>query len=508
MATVEQVTGLRRDEPRGRWVLLATVLGSGMAFLDGTVVNVALPAIGRDLGADLAGLQWTINAYTLTLAAFILLGGAAGDRFGRRRVFVIGVVWFAAGSLACGLAPGIGTLVAARAFQGVGAALLTPGSLALLQASFRKEDRGRVIGSWSGLSGIAAALGPVLGGWLVQSASWRWAFLINVPIAVVVALVAIRHVPETFDPSAGRRFDVLGALLCAVALGAVTFGLVAWGGDGSSGVVWGSVLLGVVAAVAFIQVERTSSEPMLPLGIFGSGLFRAVNLVTFAVYAALSGVFFMLVITLQLLAGFSPTAAGAALLPVTGLMLVLSGPAGSLGQRTGPRLPLTLGPLLSTAGTLLLVRVDSTASYLTDVLPGVALFGLGLSVTVAPLTATVLAAAPLRHAGLASGVNNAVARSAGLLIVAALPGAVGLSSATFGEAASLQTGYSRAMLVCAALLAVGAGLGAVLIRPHRREAPGGGEAVELALPVSPCRVHCAVGGPPLQPESADETAAT
>jgi MFS family permease len=216
----------------------------------------------------------------------------------------------------------------------------------------------------------------------------------------------------------------------------------------------------------------------------------------------------MLVITLQLLAGFSPTAAGAALLPVTGLMLVLSGPAGSLGQRTGPRLPLTLGPLLSTAGTLLLVRVDSTASYLTDVLPGVALFGLGLSVTVAPLTATVLAAAPLRHAGLASGVNNAVARSAGLLIVAALPGAVGLSSATFGEAASLQTGYSRAMLVCAALLAVGAGLGAVLIRPHRREAPGGGEAVELALPVSPCRVHCAVGGPPLQPESADETAAT
>lgn len=492
------------DEPRGRWVLLATVLGSGMAFLDATVVNVALPAIGRGLGTGLAGLQWTVNAYTLTLAAFILLGGSAGDRFGRRRIFVTGVVWFALASLLCGLAPNIATLVGARALQGVGGALLTPGSLAILQASFREQDRGRAIGAWSGLAGVAAAAGPLLGGWLVESASWRLVFLINVPLAAFVAVATLRHVPESSDPDSGGRFDLRGALLCALVLGAVTFALVSWGATGSSTLVWASFLIGAVAVVGFVWVERTAPSPMLPFDVFRSGLFRVVNLVTFLVYAALGGVFFILVITLQLLAGFPPTLAGAALLPVTALMLVLSSPAGALGQRIGPRVPLTVGPLLSASGVLLLTNVDADASYLTDVLPGVAVFGLGLSVTVAPLTATVLAAAPLRNAGMASGVNNAVARSAGLLIVAALPAMVGLTGDAFSVPASMEVGYVRSMLVCAGLLAAGGLVSALAIRPAPRPVSSGPPAGRTELPVSPCHIHCAVGAPPLQPDETGE----
>ena len=501
MTTVQQEPGLRSGEPRGRWVLAVTVLGSGMAFLDATVVNVALPAIGRELGSDMAGLQWTVNAYTLTLAAFILLGGSAGDRFGRRRVFVVGVVWFAAASMLCGVAPTLPLLVAARALQGVGGALLTPGSLAILQASFRQEDRGRVIGSWSGLAGIAGAVGPLLGGWLVESASWRLVFLVNVPIAVAVAVAALRYVPETSDPEASGSFDVSGAVACALGLGAFTYALVAWGHGGSTASAWISLVVGAVAAVAFVRIERTASNPMLPFSLFGVRLFRAVNAVTFLVYAALGGLFFMLVITLQVVAGFPPTLAGAALLPVTLLMLVLSGPAGGLAQRIGPRIPLTVGPLLSAAGTLVLASLDSDATYLTDVLPGVTLFGLGLSATVAPLTATVLAAAPVSRAGVASGVNNAVARSAGLLMVAALPAVGGLPGSSYTDPEALQSAYTRSMVFSAALLAAGAAVALLLVRP---EAAAGAEALKeepIQLPECPCRVHCAVAGPPLQPTS-------
>lgn len=499
MTTVQQVPQLRSGEPRGRWVLAVTVLGSGMAFLDATVVNVALPAIGRDLDADLAGLQWTVNGFTLTLAAFILLGGSAGDRYGRRRVFVVGVVWFAAASMLCGLAPNLPVLVAARALQGVGGALLTPGSLAILQASFREEDRGRVIGSWSGLAGIAGAVGPLLGGWMVQSASWRLVFLVNVPVAVFVVAAALRHVPETSDPDATGAFDVAGGVVCAVGLGAVTYALVSLGAHGSTAASWVSLAVGVAAALGFVRIERTSQSPMLPFGIFDSRLFRAVNAVTFLVYAALGGVFFMLVITLQVVAGFPPVLAGASLLPVTALMLVLSGPAGAMGQRIGPRIPLTVGPLLSAAGTLLLSLVDSGASYLTDVLPGVALFGLGLSVTVAPLTATVLAAAPLSNAGAASGVNNAVARTAGLLIVAALPAITGLSGSSYADPAALQSSYTRSMVFCAGLLASGAALAVLLVRAEVEPGPAPAPVEPLRCPATPCRVHCAVAGPPLQP---------
>ncbi len=342
---------LAYGEPRARWVLLATVLGSGVAMVDGTVVNIALPTIGRELDAGLAGLSWVVNAYTLTLAALILLGGSLGDRFGRRRVFSLGVTWFAVASLLCAVAPDLRTLVAARALQGVGGALMTPGSLAILQASFRPQDRARAIGAWSGLGGIAGAAGPFLGGWIVEVASWRWIFLINLPVAAVVVAVSARHVPESRDPHAAPHLDLVGAVLAAVGLGALTYGLTAWPDSGPGALqVWLPLVAGVVLMAGFVVRERTAASPMLVLSVFTSRLFTATNVVTFAVYAALSGVFFWLVLGLQVVAGFSPLGAGLALLPVTVLLLLLSARAGAWGQRVGPRLPMTVGPLLSAAG--------------------------------------------------------------------------------------------------------------------------------------------------------------
>jgi EmrB/QacA subfamily drug resistance transporter len=463
------------DEPlvwgsaRARWVLAATVLGSGMAFLDGTVVNVALPHIGAELGGGVAGLQWTINAYTLTLASFILLGGSLGDRLGRRRVFAIGVVWFAVASLACGIAPNIESLIAARAVQGIGGALLTPGSLAILQSSFRQQDRMRAIGAWSGLGGIAGAAGPFVGGYLVQSVGWRWVFLLNLPFAVAIVLMTTRHVPESRDPEASHSLDLIGAFLGAVGLGGLTYGLIEWPGQGASAAVVLALVFGVGGLAAFVWREHSARAPMLPLGIFSSRLFTATNLVTFAVYAALSAIFFFLVLTLQVVAGFSPIESGAALLPVTLLMLLLSSRMGALSTRIGPRIPMTVGPLLSAVATVWLARVDSGASYFVDVLPPVALFGLGLSFTVAPLTATVLAAAPDRHAGIASGVNNAVARVAGLLAIAVLPLVVGLDGAAYADPALLEPAYREAMYICAGLLALGGVLAALFVRSPGEE---------------------------------------
>ncbi|MDX6325231.1 MAG: hypothetical protein QOK15_1585 [Nocardioidaceae bacterium] len=480
--------GVTYDSAAGRWVLAATVLGSGMAFLDGTVVNVALPAMGQDLGTGLAGLQWTVNAYTLTLASFILLGGAAGDRFGRRRVFVIGVVAFAAASALCGLATTPGLLIAARALQGVGGALLTPGSLAILQSTYREDDRARAVGSWSGLTGVAGAVGPFLGGWLVEAVSWRLVFFINVPIAAVVLWLASRHVPESRDEAAPRGFDVSGAVLCAVALGATTYGLIGWGAAGRWSATTGvAVVLGVLVAAAFVRTELRSSHPMLPFHVFRSGLFRTVNAVTFLVYAGLGAVFFFLVITLQVLSGFSPVAAGAALLPVTVVMLAFSARAGDLAQRIGPRLPMTIGPVVAGAGVAWLSRIGTDASYVVDLLPGALLLGLGLCLTVAPLTATTLAAVPVGQAGVASGINNAVARTAGLLAVAALPAVVGLRTSAYADPAALQPAFRAGMLVAAALLVSGGVLSALALgRPQ---------------PTRPlCRRSCSVEGPPLEPE--------
>jgi EmrB/QacA subfamily drug resistance transporter len=470
-------------------VLLAAVLGSGVALLDATVVNIALPAVGRDLDADFAALQWTITGYTLTLAALILLGGSLGDLFGRRRVFLVGIVWFGCASLLCGAAQSVGQLIVARMLQGVGGALLTPGSLALISASFRTEDRARAIGAWSGLGGIAAAVGPLLGGLLVEL-SWRLVFLLNLPLCALVVLVTVRHVPESRDEEMPARLDPLGAVLCVAALGTITYALIAAGDSGLTKGVLVAGLAGVAAIVVFVVVERRSDHPMLPVDVFASRQFTAANLVTFAVYAALGGLFFLLVLDLQVVGGFSPLAAGMSLLPITACMLLLSARAGALAQRTGPRLLMTIGPLLCAAGALLMLRIGRDASYALDVLPAVVVFGLGLSATVAPLTATVLSAASIRHAGVASGVNNAVARAAGLLAVAVLPLLGGLSGADYRDPAAFEHGFRVALVACAGLLAAGGALAAlgisddVVRRPPERQR------------------HCAVDGPPVEPKPA------
>jgi EmrB/QacA subfamily drug resistance transporter len=431
-----------------------------MALLDGTVVNVALRTIGRDLDASLAQLQWITNGYLLSLASLILLGGSLGDHFGRRRVFVVGVVWFAVASLACGLAPNPEVLVVARVLQGMGSALLTPGSLAMIQGTFAPEDRSVAIGAWSGLGSVAAAIGPFLGGGLIQYASWRWIFLINLPIAALTVVIAQRAVPETRDAAAARALDLPGAGLGVVALGGITYALIQ---TGSSAAVWAGAI-GVLAAVSFLVVERRSRHPMLPLGLFASRNFSAANAMTLVVYAALGAVLFFLVLQLQTVTGYGPLAAGIATLPITICMILLASYGGRLGGRIGPRLPMAVGPMVLAVGTLWLTGVGAGSSYWLDVLPGLTVFGLGLALMVAPLTATVLAAAPDHRAGIASGVNNAVARAGSLLAVAALPVAVGLTGDQYADPTALDAAYGTAMVACAVLLALGGAVSWLLIR--------------------------------------------
>jgi EmrB/QacA subfamily drug resistance transporter len=491
--------GLRMGTPQARWVLLATVLGSSMAFLDATVVNVALQRIGLELGGGFTGLQWTVNSYTLTLASLILLGGSLGDRFGRRRVFVIGTVWFAAASLLCGLAPDIGTLVAARALQGVGGALLIPGSLALISASFSGPDRAAAVGAWSGLSGVAGAIGPFVGGWLV-GIDWRLVFLLNLPLAAVVVAVAVRHVPESRDPQAAHSLDWPGTALVVAGLGALTYGLTAAGEPGRGPGVWGWVAAGLVALAAFAVIQRRSPAPLVPPELFASRQFSAANAVTLLVYAALGVVFVLLVLHLQLVAGLDPLAAGTALLPVTALMLLFSARIGALAQRIGPRPLLTVGPLVAAGGVLLMARIGPDAGYLTDVLPATAVFGVGLTLLVAPLTATVLDSAPDRLAGAASGVNNAVARAAGLLAVAVVPAVAGLGGTGVEDPAAFADGFRTAMLVCAGLLVAGALVAAVLVRrPLGTAEPG----PRQRLLIEEC-LHCDVSGPLVHPATTGE----
>lgn len=467
--TAEPQDQLRLSSASGRWVMLATVLGSSVAMLDSTVVNIALPALAEDLGAEMSGLQWTVNAYTLTLAGLILLGGALGDRFGRRRIFVIGVIWFALASALCAAAPTVEVLIAARALQGIGGALLTPGSLAIIQASFVPYDRPRAVGAWAGLGGVAGAVGPFLGGWLVDVAGWRSVFLINLPLAAVTVAVAVRHVPESTGQRTERRFDVLGAVLAAVSLTGITYALTELPAGRIDPLIITAAVVGVGAALWFVLVERSRTRgrgptPMLPLDVFGSAQFTAINLVTLVVYGGLSLLTFLLVVHLQQVAGFTPIAAGAALLPVTVLMLLLSARAGSLAQRIGPRWMMAIGITIGAAGMLLLTRIGPGANYILDVLLPVTLFGVGLTATVAPLTATVLATADVRHAGVASGVNNAVARAAGLLAVAAVPPAVGLTGNALNDPAVFATGFRWAMVVSAGLLLIGALLCVIAIR--------------------------------------------
>lgn len=440
----------------GRWLLLATVLGSSLAFLDESIVNIALPAIEADLGSGVAGLQWTINAYTLTLAALILVGGSLGDRWGRRRVFVAGVAWFAIASLLCAVAPTIEVLVAARGLQGIGAALLTPGSLALISASINEEDRGAAIGTWSGLAGVAAATGPLAGGWLVEHVSWRAVFFINLPIAVAVVWIALKHVPESKDDEVEGRIDFAGAGLTAAGLAALTYGLV--------GSQWLPSLVGVALLSAFVLQQRLSPHALVPLQLFANRTFTAANLSTFAVYSALGGAMFLLILQLQYVSGYSPLEAGVSLLPFTVMMLLFSARAGRLSQRIGPRLPMTLGPCVAATGLLLLLRVDQHAPYVTHVLPGVLFFAGGMVLLVAPLTTAVLGAAPQTQSGIASGINNAVARTASLLAVAALPPIVGIGGADFADPRVFSPGFRMGILVCAVLLVSGGAISGVLIR--------------------------------------------
>src|SRR5688500_18917019 len=426
-----------------------------MAFVDAAAVQVALPAIGGGLDASLWGLQWTISGYTLALASLILLGGSLGDRYGRRRVFLVGVVWFAVASLVCGLAQTTGQLVAARILQGIGGALLTPGSLALIQSSFRPGDRARAIGLWSALAGIAGLVGPFLGGLLVDALSWRLVFLLNVPVAALILAVAGRHVPESRGGGRHGRFDVLGAALSVLALGGSTYALIAAGDGLARPDVWGAAALGLAGGVGFVVRERRAAEPMLPLGLFANRQFSGANLSTLAVYGALGGSSLFLVLQLQTVLGYDATGAGAAMLPTILIITLLSPTAGSLAARIGPRLPMTVGPLVVSVGTLLLAGVDGSRPYVLEVLPGSLLQGLGMAITITPLTATVLAAAPDAVAGIASGVNNAVARAAQLLAVAALPVAVGLSGDDYAQPLAFTVGYRVAMVVCAVAFAVG-----------------------------------------------------
>ncbi len=443
----------------GRWVVAATVLGSGIAFLDGTVVSVALPAIDAELDAGISGLQWTVDGYLLTLSALLLLGGSLGDLFGRRRMFVYGLAGFAGASLVCAVAPAIEALVAARALQGVAAGLLVPGSLAIISTSFTPDDAGKAIGAWSGLSGVTSALGPFVGGYLVDAVSWRWIFVINLPLAAVAILIAVRHVPESSGGTG--HVDFRGAVIAALALGGVTFALIEGPARGwSDPATTIAAAAGVIALVTFVRVERTHPAPMLPFGIFRSRQFSGANAATLLVYFALSGAMFFLVIELQRELGYSALEAGAALIPTTILLMLLSSRAGALAGRIGPRLPMTLGPLVAASGLALMTTIGPGTSYATGILPAVVVFGLGLALTVAPLTTAVLAAVPQEHAGIGSGVNNAVARVAGLLAIALLPAVV--------RGVDFTEGFRRATWIAAGVCALGGVASWLTIRADAR----------------------------------------
>ena len=404
----------------GPWILVATIIGSAMAFIDGTVVNVALPQIQERLGATAVDAQWIVESYALFLAALILVGGSLGDHYGRRRIFSLGVVLFAAASVWCGLASSPEELIVARAVQGIGGAMLVPGSLAIISASFDEDRRGKAIGTWSGFSGITAAIGPVLGGYLVDNVSWRAAFLINVPLALVVLFIAYRHVPESRDPDA-RKLDIPGAVLATLGLGGVVFGLIDAQASGfDDPMVLLSLALGVLALVAFVFVERRSDEPMLPLSLFRSRNFSGANLLTLLLYAGLGGALYLLPFVLIQVHGYSATAAGSAFLPFIVITFVMSRWAGGLVSRYGAKLPLVIGPTIAAAGFVLFALPGTTGSYWTTFFPAVVVLGFGMALVIAPLTTTAMNSVSGRHSGLASGVNNAVSRTASLLAIPVL----------------------------------------------------------------------------------------
>jgi EmrB/QacA subfamily drug resistance transporter len=454
-------------------VLAATVLGSGMALLDTTTVTVALPAIGRDLGGGLATLQWVLDAYLLTLAGLVLLGAALGEMVGHDRVFLAGAAGFGVISILCAASPGGLVLVLGRLLQGAAAALLVPGGLAIVSTAFTAEDRGRAIGAWSVISGTATVIGPLLGGLLVDHAGWRWVFWINVPLALAATGAAWGHLPAREGGSRGRgdRLDIVGALTVTVGLGLAVTGLIAGHTLGVALSV-AAVVAGLAVVVGFGIMETRREHPLLPLGLFRIRAFTVANLTTLFVYAALSAALLLVVVELQAVAGYSALASGAAILPVTLLLFALAPRMGAVVTRLGARRLLTLGPLVAAAGLLLFVRVSGPASYPTVVLPAAVLLGLGLAATAAPLTTTLLEAVPVSRAAIASGVNNAVTRVAGLLAVAAVPLAAGLAGIDDLSGSAFDHGYHRAMAIAALLCVAGAAVSFVGLRPRRHRAAG------------------------------------
>jgi len=467
-----------------------------MAAIDSTVVGIALPSIGREFHTSFGTLQWVITGYTLTLAALLLIGGSLGDHYGRRLIFCIGIVWFTVSSAACAFAPGTTALVVVRMLQGIGAALLTPGSLAILESTFEGDDRGRAIGAWSGLGGVAVAAGPLLGGYLIAAASWRWIFLINLPLGVVVLVTSIRHVPESRDPSATARIDLAGAALATAALACLTYALIegpAKGWHDSWAIA--TLVVGAAATAAFVLVERASAAPMPPLRFFRSRQFTVTNSVTLIVYAALSGALFLLPVVLQVVDRYTPLESGVSLLPLTVVMLLLSARSGRLASRIGPRLQMGVGPVLAGAGLALFVRVTNNSSYVSGVLPATLVFGLGLATTVAPLTMTALSSVADEHAGLASAVNNDVARVGGLVAVAVIPPLAGISGTVYLHPGELAASFHTAVFISASLCVLGGILAAVGIRNPERE-PRPDRAATSGTETLPV-FHCALDAPAL-----------
>lgn len=512
-----------REAPAPSWTLLAAILGSSMAFIDGTVVNVALPAIQTSLSTDVAGAQWVVEAYALFLSALLLTGGALGDRLGRRRVFAWGVALFAVASALCGAAPTIGFLVGARVLQGIAAAMLTPGSLALISAAYDGPARGRAIGTWSAATAVTAAIGPLIGGVLIQYASWRWAFFINLPLAVPVIVICLTRVPDSHDETAHGRLDWPGAVFATAGLGLLTFGLIRSQSEGiGDALVIVLAVVGVALLVLFAVVEHNEERgsrftPMMPLSLFRSRVFTTTNILTLLLYAALGGALFFVPLQLIEVRGYTPAQAGAALLPFIVLLSTLSRFTGGVSARIGARIPLVVGPAIAAVGFVLYGTGAGVGGYLAGVLPGVLVLGLGMSITVAPLTTAVMGSVPTTHAGVASGINNAVSRAAGLIAVAALAlvltnaftssldtrtGSLAISAGARAEIDSQSSklalidpppsldaatraqvtsavhdsfndGYRDVMLVAAALALVSAGVSAVGLRSRPSATPEG-----------------------------------
>ena len=481
--------GLSYESAAGRWVILATVLGSAMAAIDATVVGIGLPVIGRQFHASMAAMQWVVTGYLLVLAALLILGGSLGDQLGRRRVFSFGVAWFAVASAACAAAPDVTVLVVTRLLQGAGAALLVPGSLAIIEASFLPGDRARAIGAWSGLGGVATAAGPLLGGYLISAASWRWIFVINVPLGLAVLALTARHVPESRQGESTGKVDLAGAGLTVLALVGITFGLIQGPDTGwTSPSVLGLLAVGTAAAALFLVVERRSPAAMVPLEIFRRRQFTVTNALTLLVYAGLGGALFLIPLQLEIVHRYSALRAGASLLPLTVIMLLLSARSGRLAARIGPRLQMAVGPLVVGAGLAMLIRTSHDSSYVTGVLPGLVVFGLGLAITVAPLTATALGSLPPGRAGLASAVNNDVSRLGGLIAVAVLPSLAGIGGSSYLHPATMTAGFRTGMLATAVCCGAGGLIAAAGIRNPPRQAAEG-EA-------SGCS-HCALDSTPV-----------